>query len=217
MFCSRCGTALGDGAAYCTSCGAPVAGATPDPPSEPHSVEPAQSSPESPVSAAWPAAAYAGFWLRFVALAIDAILLFFPFTIIVGFLAMGMGLSLAVQQIEPGESLEELTALLGSGFILAVLLIMIVGSGLYFAGLECSPLQGSFGKKILGLYVTDATGKRLSFGRASGRFFAGKFLALGVPGLGILYFILSSIFAGFTPKKQALHDMIADCLVMRKP
>lgn len=215
MFCSKCGTALTDGAAYCSSCGAPVAGATPAPPA-PDPGEPVHTAPESSVSAARPATAYAGFWLRFVALAIDAILLFFPFTIIVGFLAIGMGLSLAVQQIEPGESLEELTALLGSGFILAVLLIMIVGSGLYFAGLECSPLQGSFGKKILGLYVTDVTGERLSFGRASGRFFAGKFLALGVPGLGILYFILSCIFAGFTPRKQALHDMIADCLVMRK-
>jgi uncharacterized RDD family membrane protein YckC len=109
-----------------------------------------------------------------------------------------------------------LTALLGSGFILSVLLIMFVGSGLYFAILECSPLQGSLGKKILGLYVTDTDGNRISFGRASGRFFAGKFVAVGVPGLGIIYFMLSCIFAGFTPKKQALHDMIADCLVMRK-
>jgi uncharacterized RDD family membrane protein YckC len=161
-------------------------------------------------------AAYAGFWLRFIAFLIDLILLFIPFTVIVGFLAVGMGLSVAVEQVQPGESLEALTALLGSGFILAVLLVMIVGSGLYFALFECSPWQGSPGKKILGLYVTDTAGKRISFGRASGRFFAGKFVALGVPGLGIIYFILSCIFVGLTPRKQALHDMIADCLVMRK-
>jgi len=182
----------------------------------PDSSEPVHTANEPLGPATRPIAAYAGFWLRLIALVIDSILLFIPFTFIVGFLAIGMGLSVAVQQIEPGESLEALTALLGPGFILAVLLIMIVGSGLYFAILESSPLQGSLGKKILGLYVTDTAGNRISFGRASGRFFAGKFIALGVPLLGIIYFILSCIFAGFTPRKQALHDMIADCLVMRK-
>ena len=216
MFCSKCGTTLTEGAAYCSGCGAPVAGATPASTMTPGSDEPLRTAPDPSGLTARTTASYAGFWLRLIALVLDSILLFLPFTFIVGFLAIGMGLSAAVQQIQPGESLEALTALLGSGFILAVLLIMIVGSGLYFAGLECSPLQGSLGKKILGLYVTDATGNRISFGRASGRFFAGKFVALGVPGLGILYFILSCIFAGFTPKKQALHDMIADCLVMRK-
>ena len=216
MYCSKCGTTLTEGAAYCSSCGAPIAGATPAPPLPPDPGAPVHTAPEPSGPTIRPTAAYAGFWLRFIALVIDSILLFIPFTFIVGFLAIAMGLSVAMQQVEPGESLETLTALLGSGFILAVLLIMIVGSGLYFSILECSPLQGSLGKKILGLYVTDTAGNRISFGRASGRFFAGKFVALGVPGLGIIYFILSCIFAGFTPKKQALHDMIAECLVMRK-
>jgi uncharacterized RDD family membrane protein YckC len=216
MYCSKCGTALTEGAAYCSGCGTPVAGAAPAPLAAPDSGEPVHTAPEPPGSSARATAAYAGFWLRFVALVIDSILLFIPFTVIVGFLAIGMGLSVAVQEIQPGESLEALIALLGSGFVLAVLLIMIVGSGLYFAILECSPMQGSPGKKILGLYVTDTAGNRISFGRASGRFFAGKFVVLGVPGLGILYFILSCLFAGLTPRKQALHDMIAGCLVMRK-
>jgi len=216
VYCSKCGTALTDGAAYCSGCGASVMGATPAPPIPPNSVEPVHAATEPSGLTVRLTAAYAGFWLRCMALVIDSILLFIPFTFIVGFLAIGMGLSVAVQQIEPGESLEALTTALGSGFILAVLLIMIVGGGLYFAGLECSRMQGSLGKKILGLYVTDTAGNRISFGRASGRFFAGKFIALGVPGLGIIYFVLSCIFAGFTPRKQALHDMIADCLVMRK-
>jgi uncharacterized RDD family membrane protein YckC len=216
VYCSKCGTAVTEGAAYCSGCGAPVAAATATPNEAPDSAESPHTVPETSVSAARAAAAYAGFWLRFVAFVIDMILLFIPFTIFTGFLAVGMGLSVAVQQIQPGESLEALTALLGSAFVLGVLLIMIVGSGLYFALFECSPLQGSLGKKILGLYVTDSAGKRISFGRASARFFAGKFVALGVPGLGILYFGLSCIFAGLTAKKQALHDMISDCLVMRK-
>src|ERR1700731_1150081 len=216
MYCSKCGATLAEDAAYCSKCGTPVAGPAPAPPIATNLGERLPAVPDPARPAASPLAAYAGFWLRAVALVLDGILLFIPITFIIGFLAIGMGLSVAVQQIEPGESLEALTAALGSGFILAVLLIVIVGSGLYFALLECPPLQGSLGKKILGLYVTDTAGNRISFGRASGRFFAGKFACLGVPGLGIIYFIMSCIFAGVTPRKQALHDMFAGCLVMKK-
>jgi uncharacterized RDD family membrane protein YckC len=61
----------------------------------------------------------------------------------------------------------------------------------------------------LGLIVTDLQGQPVSFARASGRFFA-KIITGMIP-LGIGY-----IMAGFTEKKQALHDMIAGCLVLRK-
>jgi len=54
----------------------------------------------------------------------------------------------------------------------------------------------------------------LSFGKASGRFFAGRGLGM-VPYLGGLYYLVDCIMAGFTEKKQALHDMIAGCLVQR--
>ena len=37
-----------------------------------------------------------------------------------------------------------------------------------------------------------------------------------VPGFGGLYFMVDCICAGFTERKQALHDMIASCLVLRK-
>jgi uncharacterized RDD family membrane protein YckC len=59
------------------------------------------------------------------------------------------------------------------------------------------------------LYVTDGAAERISFGRASGRFFA-KMISGLIP-LGIGY-----IMAGFTERKQALHDMIAGCLVLRR-
>ncbi len=67
--------------------------------------------------------------------------------------------------------------------------------------------QGTVGKKILGLRVTDLNGNRVSFGRASGRFF-GKI----VSGFTLM---IGYIMAGFTEKKQALHDMIAGCLVVK--
>jgi uncharacterized RDD family membrane protein YckC len=56
---------------------------------------------------------------------------------------------------------------------------------------------------MLGLRVTDLAGRRISFARATGRYF-GKIIFFGF------------IFAGFTEKKQALHDMIAGCLVLKK-
>ena len=56
--------------------------------------------------------------------------------------------------------------------------------------------------------VTDMDGNRITFGRASGRYFA-KIISGLIP-LGIGY-----ILAGVTEKKQALHDMIASCLVLR--
>jgi uncharacterized RDD family membrane protein YckC len=80
---------------------------------------------------------------------------------------------------------------------------------LYYAYLESGEKQATWGKQALGLYVTDCAANRISFGRASGRFFA-KIISGLIP-LGIGY-----IMAGFTERKQALHDMIAGCLVLRR-
>jgi uncharacterized RDD family membrane protein YckC len=60
----------------------------------------------------------------------------------------------------------------------------------------------------IGIKVTDLNGNRISFGRATGRYFA-KILS------GMILMI-GYIMAGFTEKKQALHDMIASCLVVMK-
>jgi len=81
-------------------------------------------------------------------------------------------------------------------------------SWIYYASLESSAWQATLGKKILGLKVTDLAGNRISFGRASGRFF-GKILSGMILGIGFL-------MAGFTERKQALHDILAGCLVLRQ-
>jgi uncharacterized RDD family membrane protein YckC len=59
----------------------------------------------------------------------------------------------------------------------------------------------------LGLKVTDTEGRQISFARASGRHFA-KILS------GMIL-LIGYIMAGFTERKQALHDVIAGTLVVR--
>jgi uncharacterized RDD family membrane protein YckC len=92
--------------------------------------------------------------------------------------------------------------------LLAIRLLALMLSWIYYASMESSTWQATLGKKILGLKVTDLVGNRISFARASGRFF-GKILSGMILGIGFL-------MAGFTARKQALHDILAGCLVLRQ-
>jgi uncharacterized RDD family membrane protein YckC len=78
---------------------------------------------------------------------------------------------------------------------------------LYVAGLESSTIQATLGKRALGLIVTDELGQRVSFGRASARHF-GKVLSSPLA--------LGFLMAAFTEHRQALHDLISRCAVVRK-
>jgi uncharacterized RDD family membrane protein YckC len=131
------------------------------------------------------APAYAGFWRRAVACIIDSVLL----------LLFGCLISLAL-----GPSLTEVEADIG-GFVCGMLV-----NWLYFAGMESSRLQATWGKMIVGIAVTDLSGGRISFARATGRYF-GKYLSGLIVGIGFF-------MVGFTEKKQALHDMMAGSLVV---
>ncbi len=146
---------------------------------------------------------YAGFWFRAAAYLLDTSTLgFFLGVTVLGPILKNNHVGSSVQdawKFYTGDS-PQATALL--------LLIQLV-SWLYFATFESSPWQATPGKKVLGLRVTDLEGKRLSFIRASGRYF-GKLISWLLLGLGF-------VLAGFTEKKQALHDMLARCLVLRDP
>jgi len=87
------------------------------------------------------------------------------------------------------------------------LLAAVIVPWLFTALQECSTPQATFGKRLLRVQVTDLDGRRISFGRASGRFF-GRL----IPTFGLGY-----LMALFTRRKQALHDLIAQCLVVRVP
>jgi len=87
-------------------------------------------------------------------------------------------------------------------------ILSIVISLVYYVVLETSPKQGTWGKQIMGIKVTDLQGNRLTVGRAIGRFFA-KFISGFTCGIGHLMPL-------FTEKKQTLHDMLAGCLALKK-
>lgn len=143
---------------------------------------------------------YAGFWIRFVAYIIDAIL-----TSIVGGVIGGvMGASVGLVNSNDPEGFR--SALMGVQVI--SLLINIVIGWLYFALMESSANQATVGKMALGLVVTDDHGNRISFLRATGRYFA-KILSSMILLIG--YFMI-----GFTERKQGLHDMLASTLVTKK-
>src|ERR1041385_5605179 len=71
----------------------------------------------------------------------------------------------------------------------------------YYVGFESSHWQATIGKRALGIIVTDMQGNRVSTLRALGRYL-GKLLSA-------LTLLIGFVMAGFTEKKQALHDMIA--------
>ena len=150
---------------------------------------------------------YAGFWRRFVAYLIDSIIVsivsWIVFIPILAALGIGIGLSGMEEQEAAGFILAPLI-----GYILFLGLVLAVAEWLYFALMESSNRMATLGKMAIGIKVTDLSGNRISFGRATGRYF-GKILS------GMI-FMIGYIMAGFTEKKQALHDMIASCLVVMK-
>lgn len=78
----------------------------------------------------------------------------------------------------------------------------------YFALLESSPAQGSVGKITFDIFVADIHGDPIGFWRASARYW--------LKSLSSLLLMLGWIMPAFTPRKQALHDMLAGTLVLRR-
>jgi uncharacterized RDD family membrane protein YckC len=79
---------------------------------------------------------------------------------------------------------------------------------LYEAFLVSSEWQATLGKRVLNIVVTDMNGGRISFARATARHFA-KYVS------GFILFV-GYIMAAFTERKQALHDLMAETLVIQR-
>ena len=85
-------------------------------------------------------------------------------------------------------------------------IVYFVGRWAYFAMMESSPAQATLGKRAMGIIATDGKGQRLSLAQASGRYFAGA--------ISYITLYVGYALAGWTTRKQALHDLIADTCVV---
>jgi uncharacterized RDD family membrane protein YckC len=169
---------------------------------------PPPANPYPPVAAypgamPYPAAAplggvrYGGFWIRVVAAIIDGIIV----QVVVmplSFMARGVTGAAGMMGGIPHAGLPLLGGLLGA-------VIGMFGGWLYEALMESSSRQATVGKMIFGMKVTDLSGNRISFGRATGRHF-GKWISAMILCIGF-------IMVGLSERKQGLHDMLAGTLV----
>ncbi len=203
MYCSKCGAAMADGAVFCPNCG------------QAFSIAAVARAPliggVAPLSAhaTIPRVEYAGFWLRFVTYLIDSVVMGLAVVLVLVPLIFLTGLGAFLGQIRTEEDWSDAGFFLMLGFIFLAATASLAVTWLYHALMESSEWQATVGKKALGLVVTDMAGQRVSFARATGRHF-GKIITNMVP------MLIGYIMAGFTERKQALHDMIAGCVVLRR-
>lgn len=199
--CPRCNESANEGMVYCPRCG-----------------ERLMEVPKTVVKPLMQQdsmrAHYAGFWLRAAALIIDQSIL--GITVLI----VGLVYSVGIFQVIHSDSVtwaqlsDDQNPVANAAVITGVvawfytLIVYFLGRWIYFSVMESSRMQGTLGKWLVGIRVTDEYGKRITFGRAAGRYFA-KVIT------GMTFFV-GYIMAGFTVQKQALHDVIASCLVVRK-
>ena len=155
---------------------------------------------------------YAGFWLRFVAVIIDNLIIdVLQFFLIIPLLA-SFGLTFFTLDVGEFNSLseEDLVVMIPAliSLISSVALLSFLVKLLYYALMESSKSQATLGKMALGIIVTDTNGERLDFTKAMIR----QLFKL----LSGMIMMIGYLMAGFTEKKQALHDIIANTYVVKK-
>ncbi|TWT18098.1 RDD family protein [Luteimonas marina] len=185
------------------------AGHTSDPP--PASADPA--SPYAPPTAAVSSDAavvlggeivHAGFWKRFAAMVIDGFITAAASWVVqipLLMLAAGAGM-MGGDMLASGGAMGIIVLSYGVGILIPLF---------YFAWMHSSGSQASLGKLAVGIKVTRGSGERISFWRAFARYaayFATVVFSFGIGGL------VSAFTTGLGERRQALHDMICDTLVV---
>jgi len=115
------------------------------------------------------------------------------------FIALRVGLEFVADAIRHGKT--------GEIAMMQNTVLLFIGYAIYEVVLESSASQATLGKRIFDLKVTNLDGNRISLARALGRHFA-KYISS-------VMLLIGFIVAGFSARKQALHDMIARTLVQR--
>ena len=135
---------------------------------------------------------FGGFWIRVGAYFIDLVVLIIPILLISFLFRAALPAADEMEQV----IVEVMDSILS-----------LVVWWIYFAVLHSSKWQATVGKKAVGLKVVDENGNRISFGRATGRYFA-KFISAFILAIGYM-------MVGWSKKKQGLHDMIAGTYVIK--
>ena len=146
----------------------------------------------TPLASRWTHDVFGGFWRRWAAAFVDGIVLFFPQAI--------TRVALNLPLFATGESSDAMAELLVS-------VGTLVMYWLYSTLLESSARQATLGQQLLGLQVMDLEGRRISFARATARYF-GQILSALICGVGYLFNL-------WTSRRQMLHDLIAGCVIVR--
>src|SRR5260370_10825726 len=115
-----------------------------------------------------PRVEYAGFWLRFLALLIDNVVMGLGFILIVIPLFFLTGLGAFLRDIHPNEDMSDAGIFALMGFIFLAATATLVFTWLYHALMESSEWQATLGKRALGLVVTGMAGQAATFGRGIG-------------------------------------------------
>lgn len=154
------------------------------------------------------------FFPRLFAGIVDLVILAVPEACFISFASVSMGISTAFLELQPGLTPHQILLKFGGKLIWCSLAFFVVMSWIYFAGFESSKWQATPGKKFLGLKVTDESGGRPSFYKASLRFWFGRAL-MHVPYVGVYYFLVDCGRVAFSRDGRAVHDLVAGCLVRR--
>jgi uncharacterized RDD family membrane protein YckC len=191
MYCTKCGKSNDDQVSYCPSCGERAHRPLPPPVTE-------LPIPTSSLTKGGASNRYAGFWLRAFATLVDASICL----IIAIPIALPLAFLLGTEDLGNQPNLQSLE-------VYVQILLFPIGTmvaWIYFTLAESSGRQATLGKKLFRLRVTNTSGNRIGFGRANVRFWSKL--------ISYFSFFIGFIIAGFTKRKQALHDLIAGTVVI---
>ncbi|MGE6334030.1 RDD family protein [Stenotrophomonas sp. NPDC077659] len=137
---------------------------------------------------------YAGFWKRVAAYLIDYVVLVIPSGLLGGVLGAVVGVA------GSGGTGTELLIQAVSGLV-----GLLIGMG-YYGWFHASRGGATLGKMAVGIKVVRSSGERITLGRSIGRYFATI--------LSSILLCIGYLMAAFTDRKQALHDMMCDTVVV---
>ncbi len=186
--CPNCGEEVLDQARFCHHCGHLLESVRHE-----HFLDHTSHSVDGPIQ-------YAPVWRRGIASVIDVV------TIVAVMLPGVIAFFWLVEVLTGWIGMEPDDGRFLAG--MAAVLLWLVADWLYHAMMHSGPRQGTYGKYFMGLKVTGLSGEPVGFPQATGRHFA-KFLST-------FPLLIGFFIAPFTRRKQALHDMVAGTLVVRR-